>query len=97
VAAVQREDQGIYQCVASNDGDSVQAVAELRLGGKYRLKGRNSFSEGGGPYCLWGLHNVLCNENRGNLSPGTEWPWRCAIRERLHLSALVSDCLRLSS
>ena len=47
MAAVQREDQGIYQCVASNDGDSVQAVAELRLGGKYRLKGRNSFSEGG--------------------------------------------------
>ena len=34
VPSVQREDQGIYQCVATSDGESVQAVTELRLGGK---------------------------------------------------------------
>ncbi|XP_021928600.1 Down syndrome cell adhesion molecule-like protein Dscam2 isoform X2 [Zootermopsis nevadensis] len=32
IESVQREDQGMYQCVASGDGDSVQATAELRLG-----------------------------------------------------------------
>jgi uncharacterized protein YodC (DUF2158 family) len=37
VTSVQREDQGMYQCVASSDGESVQAVAELRLGGEYKL------------------------------------------------------------
>lgn len=34
IESVQREDQGMYQCVASSNGDSVQATAELRLGGK---------------------------------------------------------------
>jgi hypothetical protein len=34
IESVQREDQGMYQCVVSSDGDSVQAMAELRLGGK---------------------------------------------------------------
>lgn len=31
---VQREDQGIYQCLIASDIDSAQASAELVLGGK---------------------------------------------------------------
>ena len=34
INAVQREDQGMYQCIASSEGENVQATAELRLGGK---------------------------------------------------------------
>jgi uncharacterized protein YodC (DUF2158 family) len=37
IPSVQREDQGMYQCIASSDGESVQATAELRLGGKYQI------------------------------------------------------------
>jgi hypothetical protein len=38
IPAVQREDQGMYQCIASSDGETVQATAELRLGGKYQMR-----------------------------------------------------------
>lgn len=34
VPVVQREDQGMYQCVVSAEGETAHAVAELRLGGK---------------------------------------------------------------
>ncbi|PSN46444.1 Down syndrome cell adhesion molecule-like protein Dscam2 [Blattella germanica] len=34
IHSVQREDQGMYQCVASSEGENVQATAELRLGGE---------------------------------------------------------------
>jgi len=64
VPSVQREDQGMYQCIASSVGESVQAVAELRLGGEYRLHCWNSYTEGCESVLFWGLHRVLCNENR---------------------------------
>ncbi|XP_069693342.1 cell adhesion molecule Dscam2-like [Periplaneta americana] len=32
IQSIQREDQGMYQCIASSEGESVQATAELRLG-----------------------------------------------------------------
>lgn len=44
IESVQREDQGMYQCVASGDGDSVQATAELRLGGKQHSQGPQATS-----------------------------------------------------
>lgn len=35
IGAVQREDQGMYQCFASNDeGDTAQASVQLAIGGK---------------------------------------------------------------
>ena len=34
ISSVQREDQGMYQCVVSVEGETAHAVAELRLGGK---------------------------------------------------------------
>lgn len=34
LAAVQREDRGMYQCFARNDFEVVQATAEIRLGGE---------------------------------------------------------------
>lgn len=33
IARVERGDRGMYQCVVSNDLDSVQATAQLNLGG----------------------------------------------------------------
>jgi hypothetical protein len=65
VPSVQREDQGMYQCVASSDGDSVQAVAELRLGGEYRLHCRNSFTKGVNPYCA-GAYTEFCATRTDN-------------------------------
>ncbi|KAJ9583114.1 hypothetical protein L9F63_022540, partial [Diploptera punctata] len=32
IQSVQREDQGMYQCIATSEGENVQATAELRLG-----------------------------------------------------------------
>jgi Immunoglobulin I-set domain. len=71
VPSVQREDQGMYQCIASSDGESVQAVAELRLGGEYRLHGRNSFTEG----CVCESILPLGHTKRSvQREPTTAWP-----------------------
>ena len=35
VVGVQREDQGIYQCIAKNDYETVQSSAQLWLGGTF--------------------------------------------------------------
>jgi hypothetical protein len=37
INSVQREDQGMYQCVARSETDSAHAIAELRLGGKFNI------------------------------------------------------------
>ena len=34
IPSVQREDQGMYQCVVSAEDETAHATAELRLGGK---------------------------------------------------------------
>lgn len=34
LTSVRREDHGIYQCFAGNDGDSAQAAAQIMIGGK---------------------------------------------------------------
>ena len=33
IASVQREDQGMYQCLAFNDDDSAQTSLQLKIGG----------------------------------------------------------------
>lgn len=33
IPSISREDKGMYQCIASNDDDIVEASSELRLGG----------------------------------------------------------------
>lgn len=35
IKAIQKEDQGMYQCVVTNDWEQVQSTAELQLGGKF--------------------------------------------------------------
>ena len=35
INSVQEGDEGSYQCVVRNDGDSAQATGSLLLGGKY--------------------------------------------------------------
>lgn len=36
LTSVRREDHGIYQCFAGNDGDSAQAAAQIMIGGKQK-------------------------------------------------------------
>ena len=38
IDAVRREDRGMYQCFVRNDQDSAQSTAELKLGGRCKLK-----------------------------------------------------------
>lgn len=35
ITSITKEDKGMYQCMVKNDLESVQATAELRLGGEY--------------------------------------------------------------
>lgn len=35
ITSITKEDKGMYQCMVKNDLESVQATAELRLGGKF--------------------------------------------------------------
>lgn len=34
VQRIQKEDQGMYQCIATNDWEQIQSTAELQLGGE---------------------------------------------------------------
>lgn len=38
IKAIQKEDQGMYQCIVANDWEQIQSTAELQLGGKNRNK-----------------------------------------------------------
>lgn len=35
ITAIAKEDKGMYQCLIKNDIESMQATAEIRLGGKF--------------------------------------------------------------
>lgn len=37
IRKIQKEDQGMYQCFATNEWEQIQSTAELQLGGKFNL------------------------------------------------------------
>lgn len=43
VKAIQKEDQGMYQCLVTNDWEQIQSTGELQLGGMYQKK-KKSFN-----------------------------------------------------